>query len=261
MILFFIIIIILLVFALKTYNNNSCVEEYFSNDNIYFLNKSELNNLLIDDLDNYFKKFYHIDFISRNVQDINEYTEKIKKSILDKNEIKDEIITRIRKCIQIIDSKTNNIKVPWIDIKKLNEIQWKIGITKGKSYENGLPHTRKDCILLSTYFLDNFGDNKLIEILLHEKIHLYQKKYEEDLQLYLNLNGYEKYKKREENDKTRANPDIDEWIYLDKNKNVNKAVYNRNNPFTLQDVTFYPEDSQSNEHPYEKMAIDISKMI
>ena len=260
MILFIILILllyILYIFYDITFNN----EEYFEYNNIQILSKNELNNILLNDLDNYYQKFNDIDLKARHVSSINEYREKIKEVILDKNEIDENILKRITKSIEIIENKIKSIQKPWFNVKQFIDIPWKIGIVKGRIYEDGLPHTRSDCIILTTYFLDNFNDTKLIEILIHEKMHLYQKKYPNDVDLFISSNGYTKYKLIDKKDKIRVNPDIDDWIYQDKDKIQHKAVYNRDNPFTIQDITYYQKNNQTNEHPYEKMAIDISRMI
>ena len=53
---------------------------------------------------------------------------------------------------------------------------------------------------------------------------------------------------------------IDEWIYTDKEGEEIKAMYNEN-PKNLLDVRYNTCDSQKCEHPFERMAIEISKMI
>jgi hypothetical protein len=104
-----------------------------------------------------------------------------------------------------------------------------------------------------------YDDNQLIKLLIHEKIHIYQKMYPNDVQLYIKLNGFIPIRKREMNDNIRANPDLDNWIYKDKDSNIYKAQYNKE-PKTISDVIYYPTDSQLYEHPYETMAITIENL-
>ena len=44
------------------------------------------------------------------------------------------------------------------------------------------------------------------------EIHIYQKKYPEDLEIYLKHKGYKRYKPIHIT-KTRANPDLNDWTY------------------------------------------------
>ena len=62
------------------------------------------------------------------------------------------------------------------------------------------------------------------------------------------LSFFTRIKKREEKDRIRANPDIDQWVY----KNY-KSVYLKN-PKTIEDV-------KGDEHPFEKMAEIIENFL
>ena len=52
----------------------------------------------------------------------------------------------------------------------------------------------------------------------------------------------------------------DKYIYQDQNHNTYKALYN-NNPNSIEDITYYPHNSQYYEHPYERMAIEFESII
>lgn len=224
-------------------------------ESIYFLDKEQLFDLLKNDNDNYYKTFNKNDYKTRNINNINEYINLIKESTTDFTHLeKDKLI----RCVEKVNIYFDNIKYEWFDGKKANTILWKIGCVKGKIYENGLPHTRIDTIILSKEYLELY-DNQLIKLLIHEKIHVYQKMFPNDVQLYIKLNGFIPIKKRDMNDNIRANPDLDNWIYKDKNSNIYKAQYNKD-PKTINDVIYYPSDSQLYEHPYETMAITIQNL-
>ena len=92
--------------------------------------------------------------------------------------------------------------------------------------------------------------------MLHEKVHIYQKLYPEDVDKFLDSYKFRKLKIRDELDNTRANPDVDQWIYVDGNNMVYKAEY-IHNPRFLQDTKL---QNQLYEHPFEKMAIEISNI-
>ena len=220
--------------------------------NTLFLSKNELENILISDNDNFYSRLYKKDFEVRKINNISEYTSKIKNSVTDFTENEKKYISEI---ISRINDKFENINLPWLDGKKFNQIKWKIGLVKGYEYENGLCHTRNDTIIIQR---DKFNYN-FSNTMIHEKVHVYQKMYPEDSDIFLKLNNFKKIRKINESDMIRANMDIDEWIYADENGNEYKAVFNKN-PFDIQDVTFSPCNSQSCEHPLEKMAIDISRL-
>jgi hypothetical protein len=224
-------------------------------DSIYFLNKEQLFDLLKNDNDNYYKTFSKNDYKTRNINNINEYINLIKESTTDFTDLeKDKLI----RCAKKVNIYFDNIKYEWFNGQKANAILWKFGCVKGKLYENGLPHTRIDTIILSKEHLE-LDDNKLIKLLIHEKIHVYQKMYPNDVQLYIKLNEFIPIKKREMNDNIRANPDLDNWIYKDKESNIYKAEYKKD-PKTIRDVIYNPSDSQLYEHPYETMAITIENL-
>jgi len=220
--------------------------------NTIFLSKNDLENILISDIDNFYSRFYKKDFEVRKINNISEYTAKIKNSVTDFSENEKKYISEM---IYQINNKFENINLPWLNGKKFNRLNWKLGLISGYEYENGLCHTRNDTIIIQR---DKLNYN-FYKTLIHEKVHVYQKMYPEDIEIFLKLNNFKKIRKTTESDMIRANMDIDEWIYADQNDNEYKAVFNEN-PVDIQDVTFSPCNSQICEHPLEKMAIDISNI-
>jgi hypothetical protein len=249
-ILFFLLLFIVLINDIEKFTeNNDKLSE-----NINFININDSLNILKNDNDNYFKSFYKLDYISRNINNINDYYLMINESVDSFSESeKDKII----KSIQIVDNKLKKIKFEWFDGNKCSNIPWNIICIKGKLYENGLPHTRNNYIIISKEDINNYSMEKLIKTLIHEKVHIYQKIYKDDTIIYLKKFNFIKYKYREENDNIRANPDIDKWIYKDKDGNIYSAKYINNNPKSIESIEYKPYNSQSYEHPYEKMAIYI----
>jgi hypothetical protein len=227
-------------------------EKFINTSNIIFINKNDLTNILIQDNDNYYKTFNKNDMIVRNIKHINDYYEIIKNSTIDcNNKIKDKII----KCIFKVEEKFKNINLDYMDGKKFNNITWKFGFIKDKLYEGGLPHTRNDNIILPFDYLESIDENSLIKLLIHEKIHVYQKLYHDDIEKYLIKNNFNIVNKIITN--RRANPDMDNKIYKDKNNNAYYAQYN-NKPKDIMDVTYYPINNSLHEHPFEKMAYELS---
>lgn len=260
MVLFIIIILILILFY--TVNNNLLNNEYFSNNEITFYRKKNLYNVLKEDKDNYFKSFFKKDLQVRNVNNINEYYEILNNSLCEPGE---NIINKITECIsriklKISDYQLKNNVYNEINLTKFLNLKWNIGFVCNNEYENGLPHTRSDIIILNKNKIDFSSDIKIMKTLVHEQIHVYQKIYPEEVTNYLNNNEFKKIKIRDENDNIRANPDLDNYIYQDKNYNTYKAVYN-NNSNSIEDITYYPYNEQSFEHPNEKMAIEFENIL
>jgi hypothetical protein len=232
------------------YNRN------YDDNNIYFLNKNELFNFLKRDEDNYFETFYKNDYIARHIKSIDHYLDLIKESVDDfDNDEKNKIIKAIHEANQFF----SNIKYKWFNGNYANQIKWIIGTVKNKNYENGLPHTRNNIIIISKNDIQKYSHDELTKTLIHEKVHIYQKIYKDDIQIYLKEYNIKILKKRLEEDNTRSNPDLDNYIYTDSNNNIYKAIYNEN-PKSIEDIKYTPFPNQSSEHPFEKMAIFIENL-
>lgn len=255
----FIIYIFLICFLFFYFCNKYIVhyEHYNNYLQIKFLDKKELYDILVKDEDRYYNSFFKNDYKTRNINKIEDYYNIINNSVDDFNE---KEMNKIKECIDVADNFFKKINKEWFDGNKVNKIKWKIGKVKDKLYENGLPHTRNDIIIISKEDINNYNNQKLIKTLIHEKVHIYQKIYPEDCNIFINKHNFSRYKLREEKDNIRANPDMDKWIYKDMNGNIYKASYN-NNPSNIEDIKYEPFNSQSYEHPFEKMAIDIENIF
>ena len=135
-----------------------------------------------------------------------------------------------------------------INAQKLARIPWVIAFTSASpppcspitdvkniplpTYEDGLPHTRgwgpnaankPSVIFLPTAFLV-WNQYVRVETLIHEKIHVYQRFYPQDIAFIMsqpfNDRGQtrwfaeiQKRKDRPEDSNVRSNPDVDEWMY------------------------------------------------
>ena len=260
-VLFF--IVLLFYFLNKMLSSN----EYFENENvdnninktnIYFLTKNELSNMLIKDEDNYYKTFFDYDLYARNIKNIDEYKQKIQDSVVNLTEKQKN---KLIKCCNSVDEKLKDINFDGFDGLKASNIMWQIGAIKGKSYENGLPHTRKYIIVLPIEKINLKTPEQLCKLLCHEKVHVYQKKYKEDIDKYLKKNDITILKIREKKDMIRSNPDLDNNVYINNNNIIYSAKYNSIKPSSIIDIKYNNDGTQSSEHPFEKMAIDIENLI
>ena len=252
------IITILLIFFLYYSSFFSPKRENFINfySNVSFLSKEECRDVLINDQDNYYSTFTVYDLAARKVNHLDEYKDNIRKAC---SEFSDKEKKRLERLMGEADKNLRKIKKSWFDGERAADLQWRVGYTKGDGYEDGLPHTRYNVILLSEKTLKN-DDNSLMGTLIHEKVHIYQKKYPEDVDKFCEEMKIRRLRRREVGDKIRANPDIDNYVYITGDGEEMKTVY-KDNPSGLEDTETYPKNKQESEHPNEKMAIMIEEMI
>lgn len=230
---------------------------YFNINNILFLEKKELQLFLMKDPDDYYKSFSKKDLDMRKVSCIEDYHFLIEKSCRDFSVYeKNKIIN----CVSRVESSLKKINEPWFDGVKACKVQWKFGCINGKLYEGGLPHTRNDVIILPEYAILRYTEAELCQLILHEKIHVYQKMYPSDANKYIQYHHFYKKMRRADVHDARANPDLDQWIYNDSNNHSYMALY-KGDSTNITDVTFYPNNMSLYEHPYEKMAYDTEKML
>ena len=227
---------IVLIFAFIYSGSNF---ETFTNV-ITFLSKEETQLFIKQDNDGYINNLSIYDLRARNVKSNDEYLTVAINSCLDFNETQKE---KLKNCtIEAIKYFNNNYN-------------WTFALTNG-SYEEGFPHTRGVIIFLSPNII-NYTENELIKTLIHESIHIYQRFNKPQIDNYLNLNGYSISRKRDKTSLMRANPDLDNYIYKDKNGNELIAYYNSEFPKGISDIRL---TVISEEHPYEKMAYEYANI-
>jgi hypothetical protein len=259
--IWFIIIILIITVSIIVY---LVLNKYTYNSDIdtmaNYMTADELSKYLINDDDDYYKNFSDLDLKVRKVKNVDDYHNNIRKSCID---IDESSMIILNNCINKANNKLRDYKCTGFDGNKCAKLEWNIGLIKDKLYEEGYPHTRNNIIIIPSYLLNS--KNQLINTLIHEKIHVYQKTYPEDIEKYLEANGFTKYKLRNEysgmaNTNTRSNPDMDQWIYKNKNGEIMSTEYN-DNPNSLMDVKTIPINNTKYEHPFEFMAYDITNHI
>ena len=216
-------------------------------DSIEFLSSEKLVGYLMDESDGYYHSFSPSDLSVREVANVSQYKEIIKQSPIN---FRNSEKLRIRKIL-----RKNNLT---------RTVPWKIGLIGDDNYEGGLPHTRQDVIILPRRVLCVYSDEELLRLLLHERVHVFQRTYPFITYQYIRIMGYKReYMIRDVEYDIRANPDIDRHVYSKHGKLV-MCTYNKK-PRTILDVTYNAtgtlKNSQKNEHPYEAMAIDMSELL
>lgn len=228
-------------------------------DNIIFLLQEETQKILDDNVDRYYETFHEKDFLVRKIKNVKEYLAKISKSGCNgSEENKQKIIDCIHKIHSKLHSKIED-SIYGVQLSKLLNLPWNIGFVCDKYYENGLPHTRGNVIILSNKDVSTRNIFELCRLLLHEKVHIYQKEYKEEFLVEL----LKEYEVIEDIDKSttniRANPDTDNFVYKRKSDGkVLKTTY-RKNPTNFNDVK-YPDNDHSLEHPFEYVAYHLEKL-
>ena len=239
---------------------------------LYYMSYEETVLFLENDEDKYVANLSPLDLYARKVSSKDEYINIIKneaihfnkgdKLILDSCTKKaDELLRNID--INNISTESNLDYSKYLNYKDIANIKWVLAITKsdnGGKYEDGLPHTRKHIIFLSQDVL-NYSEDEIIKLLIHEKIHIYQR-YNEALfkTIIYNMGYTDSHDIPQEKLKyVRSNPDVNNKIY--KNKNTGElmiCLYRSDKPQNINDIV---TQNYSMEHPYEKIAYEISEYI
>lgn len=239
-------------------------------DNIYnitFLEYNDTAEFLLKDTDKYISNMSDVDLYARKVSNANEYMFLVAKNAMSFNMIeKEKLIT----CAKNADSFFRNYKDHYIDGREIEKITWKFALVNNNSkstntlnsvntnkyveYEEGLPHTREDIVFLSKYVLNN-DITDLSNILIHEKIHIYQRYNKEKFDDIIKKMGY--IISRNNNNKLkRSNPDTNNIIYFDPSTNKEMmCLYRNDKPNSINDVII---TDFTIEHPYEQIAYNIA---
>jgi hypothetical protein len=243
------------------------------------MTRDETSLFLEYDEDAYVANLSSIDLYARKAITKSEYLDVIKNSaasftysdreILDKcTKIADELLRKVK--IDSISKEKNLNYSKYINYKDIATIKWVLAKTSAEDsedkiyrYEEGLPHTRKNIIFLSTKVI-NYSEDELIKILIHEKIHIYQRYNEKLFKNIINNMGYTEISNINEISADtlkyiRANPDLDKKVYKNiTDGNLMLCLYNSDRPNGINDVVI---KDYSLEHPYEKIAYEISEYI
>lgn len=218
-------------------------KELFRGEKVVFLSALETQRFLIEDRDGYVTGMTYHDLSARGSKTHRQYLEKAGGATLDYSEKQKEVL---EKAVEKAEALLREIKHPII---KYEELVWNFALVL-PVYEEGLPHTRKDTIFLYPSHLE-MAEERLVNLLVHEWVHLYQRKNLVKVQEGLMREGYKVWRKRKGYPRIRANPDVDEYIYIHPSGQVMLYVYNKDYPNSINDI-MAPNGLE--EHPFEEMA-------
>lgn len=215
--------------------------------------QTNLNNVVENS--NFFSRMSGADLKARGASTPDEYKARYKASLssFSRTEMArlDSLVAMARKVL----SQYNNI----------SRIPWKI--VKSSGAEGDMPHTIGDVIVLPGAFL-GWEPEKQLEILVHEKIHVYQRVHPvESSKLYVSL-GFKHWKQGRLVPLLRNNPDNDSSVYS-LGGVAQAQVYSSEEPRSLADSaikTLAGEGSwdlpvKQREHPNEVMACWIAEEV
>ena len=240
----YMLICVFIILGFATFSSNS-------NKKVVFLDKHRLCDFLLSDSDNYYQTFTKQDKMVRKIDNIDGYHALIQESVGEFNPTQKESIS---KCVELADDFFKGIETPGFHGYRASQLPWKFGCVVGNKYEEGLPHTRLDVIILPSNAV-NQPDKSLVSLLIHEKVHVYQKCYPRDIDHYCQKHNLIVVGKRSNNDNIRANPDTNSDIYGSNSGTIFAMEYNAN-PTSISDTR---EDGKE-DHPNEKMAYEIAGM-
>lgn len=248
------LLVILCIFAGIVIYKRFYIEKFVIGGHVQFMTKEETANFLRTDPDSYIKNLSPLDLHARKAGNEHMYM-RIAGEAAD-NFTREQLI-RYTNAAKAVDEFYKKTKIDGIDMIEIAKIPWVLAITSGNKYEDGLPHTRANIIFVSNEIDET--PSSLIRTLVHEKMHLYQRLYPEAISQFLESRGYKRWKQRMGEPRIRANPDVDPWIYIDPiSKEPMAAYYATDKPVSITDIVL---DDVAFEHPYEKIAYEISQRI
>lgn len=222
----------------KVRKSKDTFETYDKSTHVIFLTKEETFEVVQNATD-FWSQLNDKEWQKRNVSGLHEYLSEIKKDLVNPSPDQQKSLTDLCKRADLLLSK---IQLPYFCGKKAAQMKWRIGLFQDRKYEYGWPHTFGNVIMWPVHLTDS------LETMIHEKVHVYQKMYPEDVNLYLQQEGFKKLRRGYHE---RPNPDTDNWLY-----EWNGVVYTEDLHTTLPSPD---PNSQVYEHPFERMAILIAR--
>lgn len=211
-----------------------------------------------------------LDLVARNSKDVDEYRQRYVESFDYNDESKDS--KNLEMAVKIADRAC-------IKYKNISKIKWKFAICLDELIESGYPHTHRDIIIL-TPMCFTLSDQDLAKTLVHEKVHVFQRKFAIETQvLLMNRLGLVLDRADIKSVSERSNPDLfnKKMIYSMNSISCSQVYYE--NPRSLADSRLdcfqveikeaeprmrdkeEMEWFQSFEHPYEGMAYTIADIL
>jgi hypothetical protein len=93
--------------------------------------------------------------------------------------------------------------------------------------------------------------------MIHEKIHVFERLYPEEIEEWMRVNGYIKHSHLKDYPMARSNPDVNGVVYKSKEGCLTLAQFKNKNPSGIDDAVYPCGRDWKHEHPYETLAYTI----
>ncbi len=204
----------------------------------------------------YFPEMSALDLRARKAESANAYVTRYEHSIVPLSE-------KQKDAIEDLAHGVDNITKAY---KRLYAIPWKVVAFEG--VEHDFPHTIADIVFLPIDILEDTAKSAM-QTLLHEKIHVYQRAFPLETNLLVQkMWGYKMHSLRTRHPLSRSNPDLNRVVYGKQRWGMLQEFTNTANDLRDSKVQFVGEPpdtwtavAESYEHPYERMAYEISKFL
>lgn len=226
--------------------------EKYQFDKPYFMSKEETVNYFIEDKDGYVSELSDFDIIALKSRSKQDYINKIISDTRDFTEKEKKLL--IKACSDADKFLYNYTKIPQINTKKIANMDWVLSKTEGEWYEAGYPHTRENIIFITD---DVIRHPELTRIMIHEKIHVFERLYPEEIEEWMRVNGYTIHSRLKDYPLARSNPDVNGIVYMSKEGCLTLAQFKNKNPSGIDDATYPCGRDWKYEHPYETLAYTI----
>ena len=226
--------------------------EKYKFDEPYFMSRNETAKYFMEDKDRYVDDLSDLDIIALKSTSKQDYINKIVSDARDFSEREKEIL--IKACADSDKFLYNYTKMPEINAKKIANMEWVLSKTNGEWYEAGYPHTRENIIFITD---DVIRHPDLTRIMIHEKIHVFERLYPEEIEEWMRVNGYTVHSKLKDYPLARSNPDVNGIVYKSKEGCLTLAQFKNKNPSGIDDAHYPCGRDWKYEHPYETLAYTI----
>jgi hypothetical protein len=216
------------------------------------MSKEDTIKYFIEDTDNYVRDLSDADIIALKSSSKKDYINKIVSDVRDFTPKEKELL--IRSCKEADNFLYKYRKIPEINAKKIASMEWVLSKTNGEWYEQGYPHTRENIIFITDEVISH---SELTRIMIHEKVHVFERLYPEEIEEWIDINGYEKHSLLKYYPLARSNPDVNGIVYKSKEGCLTLAQFKNKNPTGIDDATYPCGRDWKHEHPYETLAYTI----
>ena len=248
--------LLLVYYKIHLYDIKEGFDRHIREGKVTFYSKQAAQDLFKTDPDSYFENLTELDKKAMNVKDTDDAIQKMVNACMEFS-TSDKI--RLLKFTAEGDRFLRQLKLPYVDTKKIANMDWNLVLTRDTANEEGMPHTKGDVIYLSTIVLD-MPTKELIKTLIHEKVHVYERANPKLMKEWMKYKGYKLNRRQSEIKEARSNPDVDGWTYISPEGKETVVLYRHSNPKTIEEANYPRYDDPSSEHPYEDLAYYVDSL-